>query len=153
MSDDDTPFRALDPYDWAALLGLIRRAFAGMDGRIDPPSSLQDLTAQGLAVAGEVWVLGQPAVACMVLKRIEGGLYLGKLAVEPALQARGMGRLMVARAEARARELGLQRVELATRVELIENHRFYLGLGFEEMSRSAHPGFDRATSVRYGKQV
>lgn len=153
MQDHGTPFLATDPYDWPALLGLIQRAFAYMEGRIDPPSSLQVLTPQGLAVAGEVWVLGGPAVACMVLKRQAAGLYLGKLAVDPGMQGRGLGRLMVARAEARARELGLAQIELETRVELTGNHKFYLGLGYSEISRSAHPGFDRPTSVRYGKQV
>ena len=153
MSDPRTPFLAQDPDDWPGLLALIQRAFSSMEGRIDPPSSLHRLTPAGLAVAGEVWVLGQPAVACMVLKVVEGRLYLGKLAVEPALQGRGLGRQMVARAEARARELGLAEVALETRVELEENHRFYLGLGFHEAGRSAHPGFDRPTSVRFLKAV
>jgi ribosomal protein S18 acetylase RimI-like enzyme len=153
MSGQQGIFRATEPHDWAALLGLIQRAFAYMDSRIDPPSSLHRLTPAGLAVAGEVWVMGQPALACMVLKKVEGRLYLGKLAVEPGLQGQGIGRAMVARAEARARELGLAEVELETRVELVENHRFYLGLGFVEAGRNAHPGFDRATSVRYVKRV
>ena len=153
MDDPGPPFLARDPFDWPGLLALIQRAFAGMEGRIDPPSSLHRLTAEGLAALGEVWVLGRPAVACMVLKRVSGGLYLGKLAVEPALQGRGLGRLMVARAEDRARELGLTQVELETRVELEENHRFYRALGYVEVGRSAHAGYERPTSVRYVKQV
>ena len=147
------PILATDPYDWPALLALIARAFAYMEGRIDPPSSLHRLTPQGLAASGEVWVLGQPAQACMVLKPVEGALYLGKLAVEPDLQGRGLGRLMVAQAFERAREMGLECLELETRVELSENHRFYLGLGFAEVGRSAHAGFERPTSVRYAKRV
>jgi ribosomal protein S18 acetylase RimI-like enzyme len=147
------PFLAADPFDWPALLALISRAFASMEGRIDPPSSLHRLTPQGLATSGEVWVMGQPAIACMVLKPMDGALYLGKLAVEPALQGRGLGRQMVARAEDRAREMGFDRLELETRVELVENHRFYLAFGFSEVGRSAHPGFERPTSVRYRKRV
>lgn len=147
------PYLATDPHDWPALLALIARAFASMQGRIDPPSSLHRLTPQGLAASGEVWVMGDPAVACMVLKPVKGALYLGKLAVEPALQGRGLGRIMVSRAEDRAREMGLPHLELETRVELAENHRFYLRLGFHEAGRSAHPGFDRPTSVRYRKRV
>ncbi len=153
MTDLGPPFLAQDSHDWAALLDLIGRAFTYMEGRIDPPSSLHRLTPQGLALSGEVWVLGRPAVACMVLKPGAVGLYLGKLAVEPALQGRGLGRFMVVRAEARARELGLDRIELETRVELAENHRFYQALGFAEVGRSAHPGYDRPTSVRYEKRV
>ena len=149
MHPQETPFRATDPFDWTGLLDLIRRAFAGMEGRIDPPSSLHRLTPQGLAASPEVWVLGATPLACMVLTPKPGHLHLGKLAVEPALLGRGFGRLMVARAEDRARELGLDRLELETRVELVENHRFYLALGFHEAGRSAHPGFDHPTSVRH----
>ena len=153
MSDPGPPFQAADPYDWAALLALIQRAFAYMDGRIDPPSSLQRLTPEGLAASGEVWVVGRPALACMVLNPEDGRLHLGKLAVEPALQGRGLGRRMMARAEERAWELGLSFVRLETRVELAENHRFYRALGYEEVGRRAHPGFDRPTSVSYEKRV
>ena len=156
MTEPTTPIRAVEPYDWAGLLALIRRAFAGMEGRIDPPSSLHRLTPQGLAELarqGEVWVLGDPAVACMVLTAQPGRLHLGKLAVEPALQGRGVGRLMVAWAEERARVLGLAVLELETRVELVENLAFYEKLGFVEVGRSAHPGFDRPTSVRFSKLV
>ena len=63
--------RALDPYDWQHLRDLLARAFAGMDGRIDPPSSLHHLMAGDIAaqaVTGEVWVIGAPAVACVFLK-------------------------------------------------------------------------------------
>lgn len=101
----------------------------------------------------EVWVLGQPPLACMVLTPKPGLLYLGKLAVEPALQGQGLGHLMVAHAEARARQLTLPQVELETRVELTENHRFYLGLGYQEVARTAHPGFDRPTAIRYAKHL
>ena len=147
-----TPFRAVDPYDWAALRALIARAFAGMAGRIDPPSSLHRLTAADLArqaMAAEVWVIGTPALACMVLTPKEKALYLGKLAVEPGAQGRGFGRALVAVADDRARALGFPVLELETRVELVENQRFFSRLGFQEVARKAHPGFDRPTSITY----
>ena len=97
--------------------------------------------------------MGHTARACMVLTPRPGHLYLGKLAVEPANQGKGLGRRMVRHAEARARSLALPEVELETRVELTENQRFFLALGYVEHGRSAHPGFDRPTSVRYVKPV
>ena len=147
-----TPFRATDPYDWPALLALIQRAFAGMEGRIEPPSSLDRLTANDLA-ASEVWVIGTPAQACMVLTPKPGRLYLGKLAVEPGLQGQGLGRALVRAAEQRALALGLTVVELETRVELVENHAIFGKLGFLEVGRKAHPGFDRPTSITFAKSV
>lgn len=147
-----TPRRAEDPFDWEGLLGLIHRAFAHMEGRIDPPSSLHRLTAGALArmaAEGEVWVVGAPPVACMVLTPEAAALYLGKLAVDPAHQGQGHGRRLVALAAERARALGKPRVRLQTRVELVENQAVFQRLGFIETGRTAHPGFSRPTSVTY----
>lgn len=58
--------RAGGDYDWAGVLELIRRAFQGMEGRIDPPSSLHRLTVEGVAEQarmGEVWV-DAPLAGC-----------------------------------------------------------------------------------------
>jgi ribosomal protein S18 acetylase RimI-like enzyme len=151
-----TPYQATEPFDWPALRALIARAFAGMEGRIDPPSSLHRLTPTDLArqaVEGEIWVIGSPPLACMVLTPKADALYLGKLAVEPAQQGRRHGRTLLALAEDRARTLGFQVLELETRVELVENQRFFTGLGFQEVARKAHPGFDRPTSITYRKSL
>ncbi len=147
--------RATDPYDWPGVLALIQRAFAGMEGRIDPPSSVHRLTAEGIAAqarTGEIWVV-PPLQACMFLTPKDGRLYLGKLAVEPALQGRGLARQLVALAEERARALGFAILELETRVELTENHAIFRHLGFVETGRKAHPGFDRPTSITFAKRV
>ena len=147
--------RATDPFDWPGVLALIQRAFAGMEGRIDPPSSVHRLTAGGIAAqarTGEIWVV-PPLQACMFLTPKDGRLYLGKLAVEPALQGRGLARQLVALAEERARALGFAILELETRVELTENHAIFRHLGFVETGRKAHPGFDRPTSITFAKRV
>ena len=147
--------RATDPFDWPGVLALIQRAFAGMEGRIDPPSSVHRLTAEGIAAqarTGEIWVV-PPLQACMFLTPKDGRLYLGKLAVEPALQGRGLARQLVALAEERARALGFAILELETRVELTENHAIFRHLGFVETGRKAHPGYNRPTSITFSKRV
>lgn len=151
-----TPLRAVEPFDWQELLALIRRAFKGMEGRIDPPSSLHHLTAEGIAEqarSGEVWVIGDPVVACVFLTVKPGRLYLGKLAVEPGMQGRGYGKTLIALAEIRCRALGLPVLELETRVELVENHAVFQRLGFTETGRKAHAGFDRPTSITFAKAL
>jgi predicted N-acetyltransferase YhbS len=153
MSMDMTPTLATDPCDWEAILALIHRAFAGMEGRIDPPSSLRTLTAEGLRTGGEVWVIGTPPVACVILTPRAEALYLGKMAVEPAWQGKGLGRRLVTLAETRARALGLAVLALQTRVELVENHAAFRALGFEMTGMTAHPGFARATSLTFRKTV
>lgn len=149
-----TPHLARDPDDWPALLSLLHRAFKGMDGRIDPPSSLHRLTAADLAAPGhEVWVIGQPAAACMVLTPKPGRLYLGKLAVDPHQQGRGHGKSLITQAETRARALGLPLLELETRVELSENHAFFKRQGFTETARKAHDGYNLPTSITFTKPI
>lgn len=149
-----TPFRPQEPYDWTALLGLIKRAFAGMEGRIDPPSSFHRLTVQDLAThPGEVWVIGKPPRACVLLTPKPEALYLGKLSVEPGHQGKGYARSLIAQAEIRARAMGLPMLELQSRVELIENHAMFYALGFQQTGTTAHEGFERPTSLVFTKAV
>ena len=151
-----TPHQAFAPYDWTAILRLIQQAFASMDGRIDPPSSMRALTVAAIAEQaqkGEVWVIGAPAVACMFLTPKGHALYLGKLAVAASHRGKGLARVLVDVADARARVLGLPVLELQTRVELVENHATFRALGFVEVGHSAHPGYDRPTSLTFQRPV
>lgn len=151
-----TPHRATDPCDWTALLHLIQSAFAGMEGRIDPPSSMHALTPDGIARQareGEVWVIGAPPIACIFLTPKTGSLYLGKLAVAEGHRHLGLARRLIDLAETRARALGLPLLELQTRVELVENHATFAALGFRQTGASAHPGFDRPTSLTFTRPV
>lgn len=150
------PLRAQDPYDWPHLRNLIVRAFAGMDGRIDPPSSAHHLTADDIAAqaaSGEVWVIGAPAVACVFLTPLADKLYLGKLAVDPAVQRMGYARRLIAVAEARAHDMGLPALELSTRIELVENHATFRGLGFVQSGMSSHAGYDQPTTLIFTKRL
>ena len=151
-----TPYRATAPCDWAAILQLIQAEFAYMQGRIDPPSSMQRLTEADIAAraeSGEVWVIGNPPVACMFLTLQQDALYLGKLAVRADQRGKGLARALVGVAESRAKALGLAAVELETRVELLENHAAFRALGFVEVGRKAHPGYAQPTSIRFRKAV
>lgn len=145
-----TPTRATADFD--AILALIRQAFAHMEGRINPPSSLHTLTAEALAQQ-EVWVIGAPPVACAVFTPKPDTLYIGKLAVAPDMQRRGLARALIGAAEARARALHLPALELQTRVELTENHATFRAMGFVQTAATAHEGFDRPTSLTFRKTL
>ena len=151
-----TPRRIGPSDDLAAILSLIRAAFAGMEGRIDPPSSMHALTEGDIAlqaVEGEVWAIGDPPVACVFLTPRPASLYLGKLAVRPGRQGQGLGRRLVGVAEGRARAMGLRMLELSTRVELVENHAAFRAMGFAQTGSASHPGFDRITTLVFTKPV
>ena len=153
-----TPVRLTTGDDPAPVLALIRTAFAYMDGRIDPPSSMHRLDAAEVArqaETGEVWVIGPAAdpSACVFFTAKPGALYIGKLAVAEAARGQGHARSLVALAENRARALALPALELQTRVELTENHATFERLGFTRVGGTAHPGYDRVTSLTYRKPV
>lgn len=144
--------------DWRALHALIMDAFAFMDGRIDPPSSAHRLTPEnlkekaaaetGIAAAEDGRLLG-----CVFCKAEPESLYIGKFAVSPAAQGKGVGRLLLAAAEARARELGLPALRLETRIELIGNHAVFARWGFVKTAENRHAGYDRTTSIEMRKAL
>lgn len=141
---------------WDDLLALILESFAYMQGRIAPPSSALRLTPQALenqARTEHLYLCTPPMRACAFFAPRQGALYIGKLAVAPAAQGQGLGRALVTEAEALAARLGLPRLRLNTRVELTGNHAAFAAMGFSEVARTAHPGFDRATSVVMEKPV
>lgn len=142
----------------AALLGLILRAFAYMDGVIDPPSSAHRLTVDSLRqkVAEETGLAafdGDRLVGCAFLRAEPGGFYLGKVAVDPQAQARGIGRALLAAAEGVARAHGARHLRLETRVELLRNHATFAAWGFRKSGESRHAGFDRTTTIEMVKPL
>lgn len=143
---------------WHDLLDLIRRAFAPMDRVIDPPSSVHALTLDSLrqkAAAETVFLAmeGHRLVGCIFAANRGPDLYLGKLAVAPGKQRLGIGRRLIAAAEAMARAEGKRALELQTRVELVANQMAFVRLGFRETGRAAHPGYDRPTSITLRKEL
>lgn len=152
-----TPVR-LDPDSplIADVLKLIQDSFAFMDGRIDPPSSMHRLSEKSMqkqARDGEIWILGAPPCAVLFLQRKPDCLYLSKLAVDNRRRGEGLARRLVDHAGIRAQEMGVAVLELETRVELVENHTAFGRLGFEKTGETAHPGYDRATSITMQKRL
>lgn len=150
----------LPPYfdRWPELLDLVRRSFAYMDGMIDPPSSAWRLTVESLRTksASERCFLataGGELVGCVLIAERSDHFYVGKLAVEPGMQGRGIGRALVGAVEAMARAAGKPALELQTRVELSGNQAAFAKLGFRETARTAHAGYDRPTSITLRKAL
>jgi len=138
--------------EWRALHALLRDAFADMDGRIDPPSSMHRLTPAGLEAKalGERLLVARDdgrLLGCVFLRPDRPTMYLGKLAVRRDARGRGIGAALVRRALAMAADEGATAVELQVRVELVENRAWFAGLGFVRSGESAHAGYRRPTSV------
>lgn len=154
--DTPAPRRMGPEEDMAPVHALLTGAFGYMEGVIDPPSSMTRMTPEDLsrdAAANELWVLDPGPAACMILTVKGDTLYLGKLAVDARLRGAGLARRMVDLAVARARALGLAHVTLQTRVELTGNQATFQRLGFHEIGRTAHAGYDRPTSITYRQNL
>ncbi|HMA13395.1 MAG TPA: GNAT family N-acetyltransferase [Kiloniellaceae bacterium] len=144
--------------DWVGLLALLREAFAYMDGRIDPPSSLHSFDAEKLAAKAKeeeliLALMGGALVGCLFAAPRGEVLYLGKIAVRPNLQGKGIAKRMFALAEASARARGFKALELQSRIELVENHRTFAALGFEKVGEGSHPGYTRSTDANFRKRL
>ncbi|MEO1426450.1 MAG: GNAT family N-acetyltransferase [Pseudomonadota bacterium] len=145
-----------DHVDWNALPELIHESFAYMDGRIDPPSSLhamgvkdrvQKAVDEILVVAIEGDALPLSLAGCLYCRLHDASCYIGKMAVSPSQQGKGIGRLLMAEAKAIAMENQRRFLELETRIELVENHRVFERWGFSKVSETAHAGYARRTSI------
>jgi len=143
---------------WDELLALILSSFAYMNDRIDPPSSALNLTP--VTLADKAWsevayaaIEGETLSGCVFLRPEEDCIYIGKLAIAPDAQGRGIGRRLLAVAEQTARDRALPSLRLETRIELVENHDIFSRWGFEITAENAHPGFTRTTSIEMRKQV
>ena len=63
------------------------------------------------------------------------------------------GAALIDLAEARAQALGLEALDLETRIELRENHATFARLGFEKVGEGRHQGYDRSTYVIMRKMI
>jgi GNAT superfamily N-acetyltransferase len=61
---------------------------------------------------------------------------IGGLVVKQEVRSRGVGRLLCARAEAWAREIGVPTIRVTSRHTRADAHRFYLRDGYEQLKTS-----------------
>lgn len=139
--------------DWAELHALIHQAYAYMDGVIDPPSSLHRMSVADFAQKARdetliVAKLDGQLTGCLFCRREQDWIYVGKVAVSPDHQGKGICKALFAHAFNLAKSQGCKGLELETRIELVKNHRTFEKLGFAKVGDNAHEGYDRPTSIR-----
>jgi predicted N-acetyltransferase YhbS len=123
------------------LLAIVHAAFAAFE----PPSSVLNETVADLARRlrdGLVLVAQADGrfIGSVFAARQGDALYLTRLAVAPAWRQRGVGRALVAAAEAEARAAGLRRLILRVRTNLPGNRAYFEGLGFAVTGQGQDPG-------------
>jgi GNAT superfamily N-acetyltransferase len=137
--------RRAQPEDRAAVEAIVRDAYAIYIERIGkPPGPMLDDYA-ALIADGAVNVLeeaGGTMAAIIVLLRKPDHLLLDNIAVRPDRQGSGLGRRLIAFAEAEARRLGHAELRLYTHETMTENIALYTRLGFVETGRGREAGYD-----------
>jgi ribosomal protein S18 acetylase RimI-like enzyme len=161
---DTLVLRPATAADAAVLAATIAAAFEQYRGKLVPESGAFGETADGIAaeLAHDLSKGGAGAivaerngtiVGCVMTKLLEGDLYLGRLSVLPAARGLGLAGRLIEAVEAEAQARGLPGVRLGVRLALPANQRLFNSLGYREISREAHPGFDHFTSINMRKAL
>jgi ribosomal protein S18 acetylase RimI-like enzyme len=141
----DLRIRAATTADVPAIADIVNQAYRHYIVRIGkPPGPMLD--DYGARVSeGAVWVLeeGDVIAAIIVLLPMPTYLLLDNIAVSPARQGLGLGRRLLAFAEAEALRRGYREIRLYTHETMVENQRLYASIGYEEMGRGTQAGYDR----------
>jgi ribosomal protein S18 acetylase RimI-like enzyme len=145
--------------DAPLLARTIATAFAQYRGKLLPESSAFRETPDAIArqfadgVGAFIAERDGRAVGCVMTESMEGDLYFGRLAVLPEARGSGLARRLIEAVEGEARRRGLPGVRLGVRIALPDNQRLFNSLGYREISREAHPGFDHPTSINMRKAL
>lgn len=145
--------------DAPAIAATIAAAFLQYRGELIPESNAfretPDAIANQLAAGSSVIVAERNGamIGCVVTEVLEGDLYFGRLAVLPEARGLGLAKRLISVVEDEARRRGLPGVRLGVRIALEANQRLFNSLGYREISREAHPGFDHPTSINMRKAL
>lgn len=131
--------------DVSVIKAMIDAAYSKYIERIGKPPAAMTVDHGELVRAGGVHVLrlGERVVGSIHLARQGGSLLVDDLVVDPSLQGRGYGRILMEFAEGRARAQGLPALTLFTNEKMHENIALYRRIGFEEAGRRNEDGFAR----------
>jgi ribosomal protein S18 acetylase RimI-like enzyme len=156
---DTLVLRAAVRTDAAEIAATIAAAFEQYRGKLIPESGAFGETAEAIAselAKGAGAIVAErngEMVGCVMIHEMEGDLYFGRLAVLPAARGTGLARQLIDAVEAEARRRDLPGIRLGVRVVLTDNQRLFQSLGYREISREAHPGFDHPTSINMRKSL
>jgi ribosomal protein S18 acetylase RimI-like enzyme len=137
--------RKAESDDRSAIEAIVRDSYGVYIPRLGkPPGPMLD-DYRKLIGDGLVHVLEEGAAVAGIVVLIEKSdhLLLDNVAVAPAVQGRGLGKRLVAFAEAEAARRGFAELRLYTNEVMTENIALYARLGFVETHRGEEAGYRR----------
>jgi ribosomal protein S18 acetylase RimI-like enzyme len=128
--------------DVPRLTKLVRAAYAHYVERLGgPPRPMTDDYAD---VVRRHWVIvaerGGEILGLMVLGVSDEGFFIDNVAVDPAHQGVGVGRVLLEHADSAARDAGFDSIYLYTHERMVENLALYSRIGYVEYDRRRHGG-------------
>lgn len=90
---------------------------------------------------------GEVIGACALLREEDGVMQLARMAVAAGERGKGWGRILLATALQRARQLGARRVRLFSNTRLGAAIHLYEAFGFRAVHRGPHPRYARCNIV------
>jgi ribosomal protein S18 acetylase RimI-like enzyme len=142
---DEPHIRAAIASDMPAIEQIVEPAYRHYIPRIGkPPGPMVDDYNARIS-EGVVWVIeeGAAVAGVIVLLPRPDYLLLDNIAVAPARQGSGLGRRLLAFAEAEAGRRGYREIRLYTHRTMTENQRLYAAIGYEETGRGTEAGYER----------
>ncbi|TAJ19459.1 MAG: GNAT family N-acetyltransferase, partial [Dehalococcoidia bacterium] len=139
--------------DAPVLAATIVAAFEQYRGGLDPPSGALDETPDSIrhelesAYGGALAVFDGHPIGCVLFRPEGPDLYFGRLSVLPAHRGRGVAAALVRAVEAEAARRGCQGGVLGVRIALPENQEVFRRLGYTEIARHAHAGYNLPTWI------
>ena len=135
--------RLADPNDTARISEIVELAYRPYVASIGAvPGPLLD-DYPGPVAAKQAWVTGDPVMGVLVLVDEPDHLLLDNIAVDPAAQGTGVGRVLMEFADAEARRRGYRELRLYTHQKMLRNIELYKKLGWQETGRGEQAGLAR----------
>ena len=138
-----TTIRAGAPGDVPALARIAEAAFApyvtAMGRR---PAPMDQLFEDDIA-AGSCWTAGDPPKGYVIARPADGEWLLESVAVAADARGAGLGRALIAFAEAEGPARGYGRIMLYTNAAMTANLALYPRLGYRRAGRRVEDGYDR----------
>ena len=131
--------RSATPKDADGLVAIIDAAYDRYRNRIDDMPGVSQGVGEEIS-ANRVWVaeIDDHLVGGFILDLRDGYAVLVNIAVDPEMSGKGIGRALLARAEAECRQRDIGEIWLTTHSAMPENHRLYSHLGWRETGRSGN---------------
>ena len=133
------------PADRAAIEALVAAAYGPYVAAFGQRPGPMDDDYARLIADGRAQVVERAGalVGLLVLIPQADAMLLDNIATAPWLHGQGLGRALMARAEAQARAAGFPRIRLYTHQKMVRNQRIYAQAGYHETRRVTERGLPR----------